>query len=149
MATLSKNILPIPESVVVGSGSYTVPANKYGYFSGSARLAMGMVSSYTNTPITSDSAAVACEQWLCPGTSITVSVSAPSGTLGTSGTSGISTVGASASISINSVAVLGVVTRFYTWWNNNQNYYQTDGGAAWCVTLFPIPIDNLPASLTT
>lgn len=147
MATLSKNILPIPESVVVGSGSYTVPANKYGYICFSSRSTIGAVvnlnfSSYT-------SAADSGNQWISAGTSISTSVSAPTGTFGVSG-GATYTFEASATVSLNGTSVNGALTRAVVYSSNTLgSLYSSNAAASWSVSLFPIPIDNLPTALTT
>lgn len=145
--TFSKTILPIPESVVVGSGSYTVPANKYGYFSGSARSTVAIVS--YNATTSGGTSAVGCEQWLAAGSSISVSTTAPNGSFGAASGSGWSSFSASAYIQIGGVSVVGSVSRGYNFWQTQSNFYASDASVGWSVALFPIPIDNLPTALTT
>jgi hypothetical protein len=146
MATIAKNILPIPESIVVGSGGYTVPANKYGYLSACARTAISI--SQSQAPVQSVSAAAATlEQWIPAGTSMSTSTAAPSGASGL--TTHVSYV-SSASLNIDSLAVLGVVARaaLYTG-GGGSNSLASTSTVGWSVALFPIPVNNLPASLIT
>jgi hypothetical protein len=102
MTTLFKQILPIPEQVVGGTGSYTVPAGKYGYFRGtisgymcnmpwtarfgdytsSVLYAPGEPANYSNSGNFPNSPYFleqltqdSGEQWVVEGNSITVSLS--------------------------------------------------------------------------
>lgn len=145
MATISKNILPIPESIVVGSGSYTVPSNKYGYLAASARTTIASI--YGNSP-TSCASANALEQWLPAGTSISTSISAPAGTVTSVG---YFTYLAFAILLIGSTQVLVSISRTqnYAQSSTQPMYYSSDASVGWSVSLFPIPINNLPSSLVT
>lgn len=151
MATLSKNILPIPESVVVGSGSYTVPANKYAFLSASTAASQGGVSS---TNMASSSATTnTIEQWLSAGSSISTTSSAPSALTGGGLLANVSAANytASATLQINGTTISAARAQGYLYatTSGSQTYYLTSASVGWCVSLFPIPVDNLPASLTT
>jgi hypothetical protein len=142
MATISKTILPIPESIVAGSGGYTVPSNKYGFLASACTAGIaGFYSSSGEAASTSS----AVDQWLPAGTSISVSTSAPSGSALSANTSAT----ASATLSINGTAANITRAYFYMYGATSSLYYSSTATVGWSVALFPIPVNNLPASLIT
>lgn len=147
MATISKTILPIPESVVVGSGSYTVPANKYGFLSGSAATSATGVPGGSTLSAGSAAAVSNIYQWLTAGTSITTSGSSASASGVTSETYSTST----ATISLNGTTATQSHARAFTVGQGSPYTAEIYGGytVAWSVSLFPIPVNNLPDSLIT
>ena len=48
MTTLASSSLPIPDSVIVGTGSYVIPANKYGYLTATATATFYGASNSSN-----------------------------------------------------------------------------------------------------
>lgn len=143
MATLSKNILPIPESIVVGSGSYTVPSNKYALFSGSGfASALAISGSQSVTPST-PSMGYATQAWISAGSTISTSVSSTNTTTNL----GFNRYSAFGVININGQAVINARVRMG--WYSNVADITSEASVGWCISLFPIPVDNLPASLIT
>lgn len=147
--TFFKTILPIPESVVVGSGSYTVPANKYGYFQGfSSSTAL---ASPAPSGLEGAVAAVSGSQWLISGATIQTSTTTINDVSSGTGTAFIN-YDVLAQITLNSVVILGATNRCTYQQNSTGNMIRVIrgfGSAGWSVSLFPIPVNNLPASLTT
>ncbi len=151
MSTISKTILPIPESVVVGSGSYTVPANKYGYFQAFTALTLAadvQISSTgdcaNSTAATSDSA-----QWVVAGVTISASATTVTDPSLTSGTAYVNSDSQN-SVSLNGQAVVGCYIRTFAQRSSTGTYSPLIRSASlsgWSVSLFPIPKNNLPASL--
>lgn len=147
MATLSKNILPIPESVVVGSGSYTVPGNKYACL----QFFSAVHTVFASTTGANHSSSTSATQWLAPGTS----VSAATQNL-TNVTLGTSTGSFYEGESFAYVTVNGTYTSFD---RSRPGALGVAGGtvlqvrcyavAGWSISLFPIPVSNLPAELIT
>ena len=144
MATLNKSILPIPESVVVGTGSYTVPANKYGFLYGSCTASIGMTGN--NYQSSASASAVSINQWITAGTTIATSTSAPAGTY--SGASNAQIAVASININGTSVCVSRALENFYSTSAGSAGYSST-AVVGWALAVYPIPINNLPASLIT
>lgn len=143
MATISKTILPIPESVVVGSGSYTVPSNKYGFLV--ANMAATAAGHYSTAIASASAASNSVEQWLAAGTSITVSTSAP----GATGVSSAVNWTAYAQLGINGTTVGIAKAQGYLLGASSGLNYASNANVGWSVSLFPIPVNNLPDSLIT
>lgn len=144
--------LPIPEQVVVGSGSYTIPANRYGFLQAFSTIASrgatwgggtnsGMVGPTSNGNDAS--------QWVTEGDTITSSGSHPSGSGSYSNpafAAPINTFGYS-QVSLNGnpfcYSLAGISSHFYG--SATVNYsYAFDGTYGWSVSLFRIPKANLP-----
>lgn len=153
MTTLARSIMPVPDQIVVGSGSYVIPANRYGFIS------MTTSSSAAGYGITSNNdggvVAAGCSggsnsnhQYLKAGTSISVQSSAPSGT--TNAGSGVAT---RATDGYARILIDGVVccvsnsssaSSSYRASNTNLAYTQHFSSVGWSVSLFRIPKANFP-----
>lgn len=146
MATISKTILPIPESIVVGSGGYTVPSNKYGFLVGTAAVDAVGVPGAANYTASSSAAVAEIHQWLPAGTTISVTGTSASASGITSQTYSRST----ATISLNGTAAAGSrAAAFSTGYSTATGSISGGYTIGWSVALFPIPVNNLPASLIT
>lgn len=162
MSSIFKPILPIPEDVIVGSGSYTIPANKYAFFQAFATVAGSKDSSASTSQDNGDStypfaAANNCSQWLVAGDSITVSSTFTTRAGGASwGTTSVNSNPVSAtvvaSILVNSTIICQANGTQYT--NNASSVNAgtfcqigSTGAVGWSAALFPIPKNNLPTQL--
>lgn len=141
MTTEVQQILPIPETVVVGSGSYTIPANKYAFISmsvTSARSIAWHARSSINTDNISGGGASASatsnEQWITAG--VTISTAQSTGYCFVR-LNGVSVCNSQSSVTNMGTGVVGAA-------------YQTQANAqtvGWSASIFPIPKNNLPNEL--
>jgi hypothetical protein len=162
MSSIFKPILPIPEDVIVGSGSYVIPANKYAFFqafatvSGSKNQQSG-TSTDNGTSMLPFAAANNCTQWLVAGDSITVSTtytnragSTTWGNTSTGATPIIATI--VSSVLLNATVICQALASVYAG-NGSSTTAATfcqvgsTGGVGWSAALFPIPKNNLPTQL--
>lgn len=169
MTTEVQNILPIPSSVVVGSGSYTIPANKYAHFQANTSCTtmgwLGNSSGYNSTSNISNTApaisqnasasANSCSQWVTAGTSITISATNNTSQILASTTSAIQT--ANYSDNFNAVRLNGVsvcISKSSGGASIFNNFSQTryvgsrsSGNHNWSASIYDTPINNLPTEL--
>ena len=161
MATISSGRLPIPESTVVGTGMYTIPANKYGYLqmnvSGTSRPHNGPSAGGNATmseQYTGGGGHNTAEQWVVAGDVITTVVLNPttSGINLPLGNNFLANFGY-ARVLLNAVIVCDCY--FSGCMEVSANIAGANGGfymyssatSSWSVSLFPIPINNLPDEL--
>lgn len=170
MTTITKTILPIPEQVIVGSGSYTVPANKYGFFQGNVSVtghswASNTSNGYNTASALSDryfsqdgnrqgtAGANNATQWLVEGDTISVSSNLPS--VQSSGSTNTwlfanyrdayARILLNGQPIVNARAAASISGRV----NGSTVYggYTFIGFTTWSVSIFPIPKNNLPDAL--
>ena len=165
MSTISKNILPIPDSVVVGSGSYTIPADRYGFLSASCAITgMGRtqdgVNSGTNLnyqltaqDLSNASNSNSNHQYIKEGDSITVSSNLPNRSQAGGGFSGSYYVSTNSLSGYYRVLLNGTVfciafasaRSSFTIANQLASaHVNFDGQVGWSVSLYRIPKNNLP-----
>jgi hypothetical protein len=153
MTTEVNTVLPIPEQVVVGSGMYVIPANRYGYLHANTTVAGRAGTSAQGTASGSASGSASANsagQWVTEGDTVTSLFLLPStsgalqvspGSVGpvlSEGFTGIYLNGTAFCISYASVS-----SHFYG--STTVDYSYTFGGNyAWSVSLFRIPKANLP-----
>lgn len=160
MSTELNAPLPIPEQVIVGSGSYTVPADRYGFLSMSVSSVCYAycrdIISTTGTwkfTATADGSSNNNHQYIKEGDSITVQASNPSGSTGGSGGSAIRVGSGYHRILINGVAVCVAHSRSAASMQNSSNSTWPNvttshtGQAGWSLALYRIPKNNLPTGL--
>lgn len=150
MSTILKSILPIPESVIMGSGSYVIPANKYAYINANTSTATyGLVASVQlDYGISVSASANRANQWLVEGDTVNTQASYPAATRasggGVSGNLAYSMVTINGSVFCTSNAGGGFATNTSLF---GVNALASSGYTAWSVSLFPIPKNNLPSQL--
>lgn len=160
--------LAIPEQVVVGSGSYTIPADRYGYLAGSCSFTglaygpEGLNSTFNTTAnfyypdYQGGSSANSNQQWVKEGDTISVSSNFPNRSVSIGAFSG-SYVGGVNSLSgyyrillngqvfcvafASARATSALANGFATL------YVTFDGQVGWSVSLYRIPKANLPTGL--
>lgn len=153
MTTEVNTTLPIPEQVVVGSGMYVVPANRYGFLQANTAIAgrAGTSAQATTSGSASGSASAnSANQWIKEGDTVTSLFLLPnaSGAIQVSpsntppvvaeGFTGIYLNGTAFCISYASVS-----SHFYG--STTVDYTYTFGGNyAWSISLYRIPKANLP-----
>ena len=131
-------ILPIPEQTIVGTGSYIIPANRYGFISMSTTNGSSSAQSgYSGTGgifggagnASGSSSANSNHQWVSAGDSITTANSA-----GSYSDININGVTVCTSSSTSSATMLGLAT----------SVSSSRGKVGWSVALYRKPIGNLP-----
>lgn len=152
MTTLASSSLPVPDSLVVGGGSYVVPVNRYGFLSMSASsaIATGAYVNSAGSPLGGagggGSSANNNQQWVTPGTSISVSSSFPAA----GPSQGASRLNATsfARVLLNGQATCVSYARGEVGgtpgWVSSFLFYSSTGEAAWSLALYRIPKGNLP-----
>lgn len=152
MTTLHKDILEIPVSVTVGSGSFTIPVDRYGLIQMNTAISMAVYykhESSSNPPVFSGSGGNnSGQQKLVSGNSISTSSSTPSAS--SSATSFGVNNHAESRILINGIKVciakcgMGTATSAIGGDSAAMNSQALKG---WSVSLFRIPKENLPIGL--
>ena len=146
--TPNNSALPIPESTVVGTGTYVIPANRYGFLNMTAS-----VSSYSH----GYSQNVGCggggggaasngSQWVLSGDSITTGSSHPTSTT-SAATSPVAAEGNSwvfVNGAVNCAASAGAGSSTVSSGGPFYAAAGTAGYVGWSVALFRIPKANLP-----
>lgn len=154
MTTEVNTTLPIPEQVIVGSGGYTIPENRYAHFQANvsgtwyrngSQAGVGSSGAYVPT-----SASNSCKQWLKEGDSIDVQTSFPTLTdPNDANTGAVNGATAYTRIRVNStpvcIAHFGIITHSV----GTAVYLaaQSTGEAGWSASLYRIPKANLPTGL--
>jgi len=143
-------ILPIPEQTIVGTGTYVIPANRYGKFCGNTSASVAG-NSYLNGTSTggvsglgSGATSNSHNQDLVAGDTITVSNTAPSGS---NASANVTSFLAYARILINGTPVCLAYARGAvgsTWNTVMFRVWSSSVVSGWSVALFRIPIGNLP-----
>ena len=134
-----------PESVVTGSGGYTIPAGKYGYLQMASTVTWYRSGSQTNIGtgssdiLSSNSANNSAHQWVSAGTSISTSNSFPVWTKPSDGNTGaVSGSLAYARVGINGQftcpSYAGVFGRTFD--TNSFTYANSTGEANWSVSIY-------------
>ena len=160
MTTEVQNILPIPSYVAVGSGGYTVPANKYGYAQYAASSCTykagdntGIGNGGSGQPSARGSVSATAnngQQWLSAGSTIAIVHSHPAKANPYDGNTGsaFGLAGYSA-VLVNGVhvcmAYAGAFGSFIG--TSTFTFFQMTGNAGWSVSVFDIPKNNLPPEL--
>lgn len=160
--------LAIPEQVVVGSGSYTIPADRYGYLAGSCSftgLAYGpellnnsfnTTATFVNPDYQGSSSANNNQQWVKEGDTITVSSNFPNRTVSIGSFSGTYVGGVNSLSGYYRILLNGQVfcvasasARATTSISNGFATLKVtfDGQVGWSVSLYRIPKANLPTGL--
>lgn len=171
MTTVTNPVLPIPEDTIQGSGSYTVPANKYGFLSANTSFAAaGWVGSgstdYQNATrnmgsslgssdpfaISASASANNSTAWLKEGdlinstslTSTGATNSSSSAYIGfyTEGYNAIRVNGNDFCVSRAAGGYMKAASNGFTWTG-----VRATGRAGWSIALYPIPKNNLPLHL--
>lgn len=170
MTSIYQNTLPIPENTVQGSGGYTVPANKYVKFDGSAAIsALGWVGTSTaydseglrsnsqnsaSSSLTSTATVSNINTTLMSGDTITVSstVATVQSNMQSGNTSWSNQANPRASININATPVCIAKACCSS---KNANYSSSGmyngtrslAEIGWTAAEYPIPKNNLPTDL--
>lgn len=168
MSTELISPIPIPEQTIVGSGSYTIPANKYGFLNANVNASavgwFGQSSIAYNNDFTighltstgdgngsrsSSAVSAPVSQYLVEGDTITTQTNLPS----TSYAGGSSRVSISnysdayTRLLINGTIVaeasVGASSSTYSV-NGWYSGIRCNGRVGWSVALYPIPKNNLP-----
>jgi hypothetical protein len=151
MSTEINAPLAIPESVVVGTGSYTIPANKYAFVSTASTVTFyrngTIINGFGQSSRGSISASANSNQhYLVAGNTITTSTSFP--TVNSSNQSGggyIYGAVASAIVNVNGVnsspSYAGCFMTAST--NASITIFNSTGTRGWSAAIFPIPKNNL------
>jgi len=155
MTTLTSSALPVPDQVITGSGSYTIPANRYGFINMSSSITFyksGQTNNYqgvTPTPATTATSNQGT-QWLVSGTSIDTSNSFPglnqtnNGNQGSfTGTSGYARVRINSQP--NCISYGGIAIGLAAYNSGTKTIGNSTGASGWSVSLFRIPKGNLPS----
>lgn len=151
MSSIFKPILPIPEEVVVGSGSYVIPANKYAYFQAHTAAAAAGSNDHNGaggSVGTSGGASCAIEQWLIAGSSITTTLTTASAS--TSSNDATITSTSDARVSVNGTIICSAIVACRVGTSGSANTTAAISGssrAGWSAAIFPIPKNNLPSQL--
>lgn len=145
-------VLAIPEQVIVGSGSYVIPEDRYGFLSMSTSVGARADNGDTNNNgsgagASGGSSANSNHQWVTAGDILNTSNSYPSASYtGSFGTP--SRIHAHSRVQINTVNVCvsyasasgGKMASATTGYSNASS----SGFASWSLSLFRIPKANLP-----
>lgn len=167
MTTISNSTLPIPDQVIVGSGSYTIPANRYGFFQFSTAISGGgwthtNSNGYNSTtsgpgqsqkaPFQVSSSSNSGQQWLREGDSISTTQNTPTTNTGTTNNVIAMYFDAYSYVLLNGVVInasraSGGVTNKEGTNFNSFGYYgvRFTSNQGWSVSLYRIPKANLPA----
>ena len=155
MTTLASSTLAVPEDVIVGSGSYVIPANRYGHFNATASMAASSVGTPAaenngSTGTGSGSAsATNCTQWVTEGDSITVA-SRTQSTSSSSTASNVSTTNYHYRIiNLNGIAQAAAYASHSAMTAGGSGVSKgcignAQGTFGWSVALYRIPKANLP-----
>ena len=152
MSTEINAPLAIPESVVVGTGSYTIPANKYAFVSTASTVTFyrngTAVSGLGQNSRGSISASANSNQhYLVAGNTITTSTSFPTvNHVNTSGSAGLFGAVASAIVNVNGVnSSPSYAGCFFaaSGYNTTITIFNSTGTRGWSAAIFPIPKNNL------
>jgi len=131
MSTEVNAPLAIPEQTIVGTGSYTIPANRYGFISMTTSKAQTHVGVYSGGGGfgNGNGSANSSSQWIVAGDSITT----------TTAQVNINGVPACRSISSSATIIWPGVNPGGTAYGSSANNSQS-----WSVSLYRIPKANLP-----
>lgn len=154
MSTEVQNILQIPYDSIHGGGGYTIPANKYAWFSatstvsasgGTYNINAGSTTGHSSNGVGNSNSHQA---WLVAGDSISVSNSFPSSSYTTAT---IKTATSYARVLINGSAVCVAYAAISVHGTPLASYMRTGhastGASGWTASLFDIPKNNLPTEL--
>lgn len=163
MSTEVQNILPIPESTVVGTGVYVIPANKYGFlsantvstgmgFTGNANNFNTVTAAYNGNTRHGSTTANNAHQYVIAGDTISSDFNNPN--RANSGTGGAfffenNSLSGYFRVLLNGNVFCAAMSSALAGYMQSSGLLrcQFDGQRGWSVSLFPIPKNNLPAEL--
>lgn len=153
MSTEMTMPLAIPESTVVGTGSYSIPADKYGHINMTSSSTSVVKHKHTGSGGTNSQGASASSnngsQWLVAGDSVSTSNTAPSTTITTTSTS--ASIIAYARVLINGTTNCGARSSIGGGTDLSSGSptvnLTSSVEAGWSVAIYPIPKNNLPTEL--
>jgi len=153
MTTLASSSLPVPEQVIVGTGSYTIPVNRYAYANLTSTVTWaGQDASNLNVnslmSLGTSSTANKGGQWLVAGNTLSTSNSFPTDQMTYAGN-----VGATGGQYAYARVLINGTDNCASWagcssfnrGTSTSTVLRSTGAAGWSASLYRIPKGNLPS----
>jgi hypothetical protein len=138
--------LGIPESTVVGAGTYVIPVNRYAFLNMTcSSAAYATTYGQQSNAGSANASANSSNAWLVSGDTITTSQSFP--TFDSTGTANTNELAATTLILVNGQVACAARSGIIAPYNSGQALSargRSTGNLGWTVSLFRIPKANLP-----